>query len=118
MSSDLQFTGKGTEAYKGKKSNLHVVDKQVIINQIFRDHRNLLMVIVMNSPKAVVTDAYLAGNRFWRNLELSMLVKCDIGTQPEECILIENSVLLPDYLHTTEHASPSDMKIRLKDIIL
>lgn len=47
-----------------------------------------------------------------------MLVKCDIGTQPEEYILIENSVLLPDYLHTTEHASLSDKKIRLKDIIL
>lgn len=43
---------------------MHVVDKQVIINQIFRDHGNLLMVIVMNGPKAVVTDAYLAGIGF------------------------------------------------------
>lgn len=64
LSSDLQFTGKETEAYKGEKSNLHVVDKQVIIDQIFRDHRNLLMVIVMNGPKAVVTDAYLAAIGF------------------------------------------------------
>lgn len=47
-----------------------------------------------------------------------MVVKCDIGTQPEECILIENSALLPDYLHTTVHVSLSDMEIRLKDIIL
>lgn len=46
-----------------------------------------------------------------------MVVKCDIGTQPEECILIENSVLLPDYLHTTVHVSLSDMEIRLKDIL-
>ena len=76
------------------------------------------MVIVMNGPKAVVTDAYLAAIGFQKNLQLSMVVKCDIGTQPEKCILIENSALLPDYLHTTVHVSLSDMEIRLKDIIL
>lgn len=76
------------------------------------------MVIVMNGPKAVVTDAYLVGIGFGDLLSFSVLVKCDIGTQPEEYILIENSALLPHYLHTTVHASLSDMKIRLKDIIL
>lgn len=79
MSSDLQFTGKETEAYKGEKSNFHVVDKQVIINQIFRDHRNLLMVIVTNGPKAGVTDAYLAGIGFGEILSFLCLSNVILG---------------------------------------
>lgn len=47
----------------------------------------------MNGPKAVVTDAYLAGIDFGEILSFLCLSNVFIGTQTQEYILIENSAL-------------------------